>query len=159
MTHWRKIWRDYLLVMIMLPVTVIYGGYAVIGAFMGAGTIILVLTGLHSYKTEISYLDVWMCFTGLGGSVGLIGLWFFILSRKRQSDKRIISNWVVASCLVAGSCAGMWVVFAIGYSELLISLNVFNAILLLLSIYGAYAAIILLKPNTCPEVDSQEQID
>ena len=142
----RKRWKEYLFVLIMLPITFLFGPIAALGMFYGVSEILQVIAGTHIWNTEIRYIDVWMCFTGLGGLSGLLGLWFYIILRDQQI-KRTRSKVLVAICLLAGSGAALWVVFLNGAGYFISNLSVFSITLIMLSIIGVYSAVDVLKPN------------
>ena len=149
-----KKWKELLLVIFMVPVTAICGGYAAIGALWGAGTILLVLTGTHSWQSDISMFEVWVFITGLGGLAGLIGLWVFILSRERLTYRKSALTWMVVITLFAGIASALLVVYTVGFRGLDVFMYAFNAVLLILSAIGAYALLVLLKPNNRLQFDA-----
>jgi hypothetical protein len=151
-----------------LPATILFGPVAMIGAIMGIVGIYFVLIGegLPS-ETFLNNYQWHYVFRGLGGVLGLVGLWLVFLFENRIKEKLGIFNWIVAGCLCCGVISGVLLLYDEIYiweeSQRLGYINItdylYNLAIIMLVLVGIYYAVYCMKPNKRLQFDAAKPRD
>ena len=151
-----------------LPVTILLGPVAMFGTFMGVVGIYFVLIGegLPS-ETFLDNHQWYFVFRGLGGVLGLIGLWLVFLFENRIKDRIGVLNWIVAGCLCCGVLSGVLLLYDQIYiweelqrlGDIDITDYLDNFVIFMLVIIGLYYAVYCMKPNKRLQIDADTPRD
>lgn len=141
---------------VCLPATLFFGPFALLGA-AGWADIFAVWTDSHIWQKEVTHLDYYPALQGLGGLLGLLGLWLGSIFRSSLARKITFLSWVVVGLLLFGSVAAVWVVLDLAPFALEDREPLGLLWLTLIVAYALFLVKVILKPNKLLNADAHKQ--
>lgn len=140
---------------IVLPVTFTFGWLALFGAFIGVSDIYDVWTKAHTWNTEVSASNYFFALTGVGGIIGISGLWIGSIFYGYLTKERRMLGVIVSIFLVIGGISAITIVIFLFQAD---GSNDLTSIFLLgWLIFVAIYAVILIKNILTPDISIQEE--
>jgi hypothetical protein len=137
-------WSRWLFALaVALPVTVAFGPTAFLGFGIGLNEIVSVSP--WRWRHSMSWF---MILSGLGGVLGLVGLWIrLLIDEEMLARLSTLARVMLALLLLCGSASALWVTFLNGYSYLLEAAHKPEAhwVLLLLFCLGIFGGVLALS--------------